>query len=103
MHAAQRSFDSSQWLSSSEVEETCRRAHELCQQVTDRPELFGALAGLKSVYFNRRQPRIAIELAHEMLLLAERLDRRSFRLWANYAMGFALTGPRRLGACTRTP
>lgn len=77
---------------SSEVEEICSRARRMCQNVGASPELFGALGGLQSVYLNRRQSTIAIELAQQMLSIADRLNRRDFRLWSHYAMGFALTG-----------
>jgi tetratricopeptide (TPR) repeat protein len=71
-----------------EVERACNRALELCQQLGDVPELFAVLGGLGSIYFNRSELEISLELARRMLRLAETQQDPVLLLWSHYALGF---------------
>jgi predicted ATPase len=73
-----------------EVEKASRRALELCQQLGDAPQLFGALGSLQSIYFNRCELEIALEVAKQMLRLAENQQNAMSLLWAHYALGLTL-------------
>ncbi|MBV8356386.1 MAG: AAA family ATPase [Deltaproteobacteria bacterium] len=75
---------------SPEVERACNRALELCQQVGEVPELFTVLGGLNSIYFNRGELEVALELAKQMLRLAKTQQDAVLLLWAHYAMGLTL-------------
>jgi class 3 adenylate cyclase/tetratricopeptide (TPR) repeat protein len=74
-----------------EVEKASRRALDLCQQLGETPQLFVALGSLYSIYFNRGELQIAVELARHMLRLAEALRDPALLLWGHYSLGFALT------------
>ncbi len=71
-----------------EVEKASSRALELCQQLGDTPQLFGALGSLSSIYFNRGELEIALELDKRLLHLAETQQHPVLLLWAHYALGF---------------
>jgi tetratricopeptide (TPR) repeat protein len=71
-----------------EVEKASSRALELCQQLGETPQLFVALGSLQSIYFNRGELEIALELAKQMLRLAETQRDPVLLLWAHYALGF---------------
>jgi predicted ATPase/DNA-binding winged helix-turn-helix (wHTH) protein len=73
-----------------EVESACNLALELCQEIPDSLELFAVLGALRSVYFNRGQLKISMEIAQRMLCLAEQSNNRSMLLWAHYSFGFIL-------------
>jgi tetratricopeptide (TPR) repeat protein len=75
---------------SPEVEKGCNRALELCQQLGEAPQLFTVLGGLQSIYYNRGELGIALELARRMLRLAEIGRDRVLLLWGHYALGFTL-------------
>jgi tetratricopeptide (TPR) repeat protein len=79
-----------------EVEKACKRALELCQQLGEAPQLFTVLGGLNSIYFNRGELEIALELARQMLRLAETQQDPVLLLWAHYALGFAFASQGRL-------
>jgi predicted ATPase len=53
-----------------EVEQTYARARTLCAQVGETPQLFQALRGLWSFYFDRGALPVARELGEELLGLA---------------------------------
>src|SRR5262249_37507049 len=55
-----------------EVEHAFARAHALCQQVGDTPQLFSALRGLENFYLVRGQVDLARDLAEQLLTLAQR-------------------------------
>jgi predicted ATPase len=57
-----------------EVEATYTRAHELCQQLGDTPQLFSALLGLRRYHYHRGELRTAHELGEQLLRLAEHLE-----------------------------
>ena len=57
-----------------EVEEAYRRARDLSGQIHQSRQLFAALGGLFSIYFNRGEFHSASELAQQMLRLAETIS-----------------------------
>src|SRR6266849_6185532 len=54
-----------------EVERACSRALEQCQQLEEAPQLFTVLGALNSIYYNRGELEISLELARRMLRVAE--------------------------------
>ena len=56
-----------------EVKQLYGRAHELCQQVGESPQLFSALAGLWRFYLARANLRTTRELSEQCFGLAQRL------------------------------
>jgi class 3 adenylate cyclase/tetratricopeptide (TPR) repeat protein len=74
-----------------EVETACSRAWELCQQIGEGPQLFAVLARLYSVYANRRELQKSLDLAREMLRLAESGQDKMSMLWAHYFLGHTLS------------
>jgi tetratricopeptide (TPR) repeat protein len=81
-----------------EVEKACNRALELCQQVGESPHLFAVLGRLYSVYSNRGDFQKGLELAQEMLRLAERVQEPLLLLWAHYCLAHTLSLPGQLEA-----
>jgi DNA-binding winged helix-turn-helix (wHTH) protein/tetratricopeptide (TPR) repeat protein len=73
-----------------EVEIACNRAQALCRQVGETRQLFPVLGGLQAVYYNRAEFHTALELAEQMLRLAQRSPEPVFLLWAHYTLGFTL-------------
>src|SRR5216683_539866 len=73
-----------------EVERACNRALEQCQQLEEAPQLFTILGGLNSIYYNRGELEISLELARRMLRLAESRRNPVLLLWGHYALGFTL-------------
>ena len=73
-----------------EVEKACNRALELCQQLGEAPQLFTVLGGLNSIYYNRGELEISLELARRMLRSAESRRNPVLLLWGHYALGFTL-------------
>jgi len=73
-----------------EVEKVSSRALELCQQLGETPQLLVALGSLQSIYFNRGELEVALELAKRMLNLAESRRDPVSLLWGHYVVGFTL-------------
>src|SRR5216683_3462131 len=73
-----------------EVERACNRALEQCQQLGEAPQLFTVLGALNSIYYNRGELEISLELARRMLRLAESRRDPVLLLWGHYALGFTL-------------
>ncbi len=73
-----------------EVEQTYKRARDLCEQVGDDFRLFRALWGLGKYYQLSVQLEAARELGGQLLVLAERLQEEPFLIEAHLAMGVAL-------------
>ncbi|MBV8772378.1 MAG: tetratricopeptide repeat protein [Deltaproteobacteria bacterium] len=71
------------------VENACKRALELSHEVGETPQLFTVLGGLNSIYFNRGEFEIAVELGRRMLHLAETQGNQVMLLWAHYSLGFS--------------
>src|SRR5262249_33038055 len=53
-----------------DVEKASSRTLELCQQLGETPQLFVAIGSLYSIYFNRGELEIALQLARRMFRLA---------------------------------
>jgi class 3 adenylate cyclase len=73
--------------SAPEVEKACYRARDLSNRIGDTPHLFSILGGLNSIYRNRGEFPTALELANQMLGLAERNDDPVMLVWAYNALG----------------
>jgi len=71
-----------------EVGQTFIRAHELCQQIGETPQLFAVLRGLWNFYLVRAEYKTARETAEQFLLLAQQLQDPTFLLGAHEQMGF---------------
>ncbi len=70
-----------------EVEEVYARAHALCQQVDEAPQVFPVLRGLWNYYLVRGELGTAAELGEALLTLAERLQQRDLLTEANWVVG----------------
>ncbi|MBP1610046.1 MAG: transcriptional activator protein, partial [Acidobacteria bacterium] len=73
-----------------EVGQNFERAHELAREVETSAELFQVLSGLKNYYDLRLSLRTALELAEDMLSLAERLQDRMLQQFACHQMSTTL-------------
>ncbi len=74
-------------VASDEVERTFARARELCREVGETRHLFPVLFGLWTYYFVRAEHRVAIELAEQLLVFAERRRERVPLLIAHRTLG----------------
>ncbi|HEY2486754.1 MAG TPA: AAA family ATPase [Candidatus Binataceae bacterium] len=72
---------------SPEVEKAYYRARDLSQRTDDTPHLSSILGGLTSIYINRRELPTALELANQMLSLAERKEDPVGLVWSHHALG----------------
>jgi predicted ATPase len=81
-----------------EVETVYSRARALCQQIGETPQLFPVLGGLCSFYFNRGELQTALELAAQLLRLAQSVQDPGLLLWAHYAMAISLASQGELTA-----
>lgn len=77
----------SRGVASDEVERTFARARELCREVGETRHLFPVLFGLWTYYFVRAEHRVAIELAEQLLVFAERRRERVPLLIAHRTLG----------------
>jgi class 3 adenylate cyclase/predicted ATPase len=77
----------SRGYAAAEVETAFTRMRSLCQRVGDRSELFLALRGLWAFRFVRAELRTAMELARELIQIAEEERDTAFRLEADRAFG----------------
>jgi predicted ATPase len=77
-------------LAAPEVEQTYARAHALCQQVGETPQLFPTLRGLCRFYQTRGVLPTARELGEQLYRLAQREGTPTHRLEAHEALGSAL-------------
>jgi predicted ATPase len=73
-----------------EVGEAYARALELCQRAGDPPQLFAVLRGLISHHTLRGHPRQALEMASQLLEMAERAGSLNRRMNAFESMSFTL-------------
>ncbi len=73
-----------------EVEQTYKRALELCQQMGETPQLFPVLYGLFAVYLVRPEHKAAHELAERLLSVAQRQQDTALLLEAHRALGQTL-------------
>jgi class 3 adenylate cyclase/tetratricopeptide (TPR) repeat protein len=81
-----------------EVETASNRALELCQQLGEVPELFAVLGALISIYYNRSELGLALELGKQMLRIAEVQHQPELLLWAHYTLSFSLSSLGKLKA-----
>src|SRR5262249_15030853 len=70
-----------------EVERTYRRAHELCRQMGETPDLFPALYGLSLFHAARAELPTARDLGEQLLSLARRAQDSALLLQAHHALG----------------
>ncbi|HEY7214419.1 MAG TPA: AAA family ATPase, partial [Thermoanaerobaculia bacterium] len=73
-----------------EAGEAYARALELCRRAGDPPQLFQVLRGLISHHTLRGEPRQALEMAEQLLEMAERTGSPTRRMNAFESMSFAL-------------
>ena len=71
-----------------EVEASYRRAHVLCQQLSDTQDILPVLFGLWRFYVMRADYAMARQLGEELLGLAERIDELPLHVIPHYAAGF---------------
>ncbi len=76
--------------SAPEVERTINRAHELCQQLGDIPQLFPFMHKLCAYYVMRGELKTAKEIGEQMLHLAQTAQDPDFLLEAYNGLGAAL-------------
>jgi predicted ATPase len=74
-------------FSAPEVEGTYRRAHELCRQVGETPDLFPVLWGLWLFHNSRAEVTTARSLGEQLLGLAQRARDPALLLQAHHALG----------------
>ncbi len=75
-----------------EVERTYSRAQELCQQVGETPQRFSALWGIWYFYAVWPDAQKAVELATQLITLAQRANDAALRMIAHRALGANLIG-----------
>lgn len=73
-----------------EVERVFARAHALSLLVLEPPQLFPVIYGLRSYYLMQAQHRTALEIAEQLLTLAEKEGDAAFFLQAHEALGSTL-------------
>lgn len=73
-----------------EVERVYARAHALCQQIGETPQLLIVLLGLQLFYAVRGELQTARELAEQCLRLAQQTQDVNFLLWSHLALGNTL-------------
>jgi DNA-binding winged helix-turn-helix (wHTH) protein/tetratricopeptide (TPR) repeat protein len=73
-----------------EVAHAYARAHALCQQVGETPQLFSVRLGLCTFYQERAELQTARVLAEQLLQMAQRLQDPVGLLWAHNALGMTL-------------
>ena len=69
------------------VEATYTRAHQLCQQVGETPQLFPALMGIGTFYMASGRLQVAHELREQLLALAQRQQDPALLLHAHLGLG----------------
>jgi class 3 adenylate cyclase/predicted ATPase len=72
-----------------EVERAYTRARELCERLSDPPELFPALLGLWYVHLLRAELRTAYELADQLLRRPQSAPDPALLLYVQFALGAA--------------
>src|SRR5262245_59958009 len=85
-------------FSAPEVERAYARAHELCQQVGDTPQLCLVLWGLLQFYTVRAEIQTALELGERLISLAQSIHDLDILLAAHNGLGTALSYGGELGA-----
>lgn len=75
---------------SPEVGAVYNRARELCQQIGDTPQLSPVLLGLWAFYYIRAEFGTALEVANQVMRLAESAKEVPLLLWAHQGLGLPL-------------
>jgi predicted ATPase len=83
-------FMATKGYTSPEAENTYRRAHALCQQIEDSPQLFAVQRGLWSYYSVRGESQTALALAQQCLDVAQRGDEAILVVEAHMMLGSTL-------------
>ena len=86
-----------------EVERAYARAHELCQQMGDTPQLFEVLRGLWRFYGVRAAFQKTQALGEQLLCLAQRSQDPALLLEAHLALGSGLFWCGELVPCPSAP
>ncbi len=73
-----------------EMEHAYLRAHELCQRLGEPPQLASVLFGLCMVYELRGEVQKGLNLAQQLLTLAQKVQNPALLLGAHMALGYAL-------------
>ena len=73
-----------------DVAHTYARARDLCRRLGDTPQLFVALRGLQTFHAVRAELQMALELAEELLLLAQRQHDPTLLVFAHLSLGSTL-------------
>ena len=73
-----------------EVEHTYTRGRELCQQLSETPQLFLALSGLRHFYEVRAELQTARGLGEQLLTLAQGVQDPALLVQAHFALGETL-------------
>jgi predicted ATPase len=74
-----------------EVGQTYMRAHQLCQEIGEPPQLFPVLDGLRRFYVNRGEVQTARELGEQLLSLAQRQPDTRLVQQAHFSLGHAVS------------
>jgi predicted ATPase len=69
------------------VQRAYARAHALCREVEDAPQLFQAIFGLTAFYQTRSEMGVAYELGRQLLALAERSADKTLLLLGHMTVG----------------
>ena len=75
-----------------EVEQSYSRAHELCQQVKETPQLFPVFSGLRTFYHIRADLQMSRELGEQFLSLAERTQAPALIVRGHRMLGILYSG-----------
>jgi len=70
-----------------EVEQVYSRARELCRQVGETPQLFSVLFGLWAFHIVRAEDEVALELAEQLVSLAQNTQDSVLLVAAYFALG----------------
>ena len=73
-----------------EMTQVVARARELCEQVGETPQLFGALWFTYTYHCVRGENEATLQVAQRLLILAERFENPGLVLLAHYALAFIL-------------
>jgi tetratricopeptide (TPR) repeat protein len=70
-----------------ELEETYRRARQLCDELGEHPLRFGVVTGISAFHFMRAELRRSEELIDPVLRLSEQTGNPVMRIWASWVHG----------------
>jgi class 3 adenylate cyclase/tetratricopeptide (TPR) repeat protein len=73
-----------------ELEKVINRTRELCSRIGQTPQVFSVLGLLSAIYLNRVELDAALELADQMMRIAQTSKNPRLLIWAHYVMGLCL-------------